>query len=163
MNENKDDKKFVKLCKLVKTYNSYKESNGWLLEILSDKDQWTENLRGQVYLTVVASHNHKGFHVHAKAMYHFTCLRGKIKSIIYSTREQKREIEMGEGDFKSIKVYPGEAHCMVNSSDEEAYLLTYRYPAWVPEDPDILTISPAEINTEEAWDKIEHFKRVVKP
>lgn len=157
-----DEAKYVKPAKRVQTYNSYKESNGWLLEVFSDKDGWTENMRGQIYLTVVAPHNHKGFHVHAKAMYQFTCLRGKIKSIIYTTRDQKREIEMGEGDYKSIKVFPGEAHCMVNSSNEEAYMLTYRFPAWTSEDPDILTIAPAEINTPEAWEKIEYFKRVVK-
>lgn len=154
---------FTKFCKKVQTYNSYKESNGWLLEIFSDQDNWTENLRGQIYLTVVAPRNHKGFHVHAKAMYHFTSLRGRVKSVIYTTRDHKREVEMGEGIFQSLKVYPGEAHCLVNNSDEEAYVLTYRYPAWTPDDPDILTVPPSEIQTLEAWEKIEIFRRYAKP
>lgn len=152
--------RYIKACKKVKTYNSYKESNGWLLEIMSDKDGWTSGLKGQIYLTVVAPHNHKGFHVHARAMYHFTCVKGRIKSIIYASPTDKREVDMGDGDPKTIKVFPGEAHSMVNNSDEEAYLLTYRDPAWTPDDPDILTIPPLEINTPEAWEKISYFNRL---
>lgn len=153
---------YVRPCKKVNTYNSYKSPNGWLLEIVSDKDKWTENLVGQVYLTVVGPHNHKGFHIHAVAMYHFTCLKGQIRSIIYSDRAEKREIQMGDGDYKTIKVFPGEAHCMVNDTDEDAYVLTYRYPTWTEDNPDILTISPSEIDTAQAWEKIEYFRKVVK-
>lgn len=154
--------KFTKPCKKIQTYNSYQQSNGWLLEIMSDQDRWTEHLKGQIYLTVVAPHNQKGFHIHARAMYHFTCLRGRVKSIIYSKPVQKRVMEMGDGNFQTIKVFPGEAHCMINDSDDEAYLLTYRYPAWTADDPDILTISPSEIETPQAWEKIDYFNKFIK-
>lgn len=156
---NKEFDKLVKDCKRVETYNSYKDANGWLLEMMSDQDGWTENLKGQIYMSVVAPRNHKGFHVHARAMYHFVCVRGNVRSVIYTSLDEKREIEMGENSFKAIKVFPGEAHCLINDSDETAYILTYRDPAWTEEDPDILTVSPSEINTREAWDKIDYFNR----
>ena len=158
----KPNNHYVKFCKLLKTYNSDGKQNGWLLEMMSEGDGWTENLRGQIYLTLAAPKNYKGYHTHAEAMNHFACLKGKIKLVIYTNRKKKREVEMGDREFKIMKVFPGEAHCMINDGTEEARVLTYRYPQWSEENQDILTISPSEILTSEAWKKIESFKKSVK-
>lgn len=156
------EKSFIKPCKKVETVNTKNEKNGWLLEIVSDKDNWTENIKGQCYLTVVAPNNYKGFHIHAATLYHFVCVKGKIKSIIYAAKENKREITMGEGDFKAIKVFPGEAHCLLNEHSEPAYILGFRYPAWTKENPDQLTVAPEDIDKEESWIKIRRFNQLAR-
>jgi len=158
------EKNFVKIkkCKKIDTFDSGAKRNGWLLEILSDKDKFSENLRGQVYLSVVAPRMKKGFHIHGRATYFLTCIKGKIKSVVYTGRRRKREIRMGDGNYKTIRLLPGTAHLICNLGNEESYILVYRHPSWDANIKEQLDISEQEIRTEESWVKINKFVRINK-
>lgn len=152
----------IKPCKKIITKHLDGVPNGWLLEVLSDRDGFAEDLKGQVYLTVVEPGVLKGYHVHAVARYHVTCLSGRIRSTVYRSRTEKQEVEYGEGDFKTIKYPPGCAHLIENIGADPAHVLIYRYPAWSLDLPEQLDIPPEEIEIPETWIKIENFVKQFK-
>lgn len=158
------EKDFVKIkpCKKVDTLSAEKKPSGWLVEIISDKDGFAKNLNGQVYMTTINPGVEKGYHIHAVARYYITCIRGRIKSIIYRDQFMKQTIELGDDDFKTYELIPGTAHCMVNIGDEEAYILCYRFPSWSVDLKEQLDIKPREIETKEAWKKINKFVKSFK-
>ena len=154
----------IKPCKKVVTKHLDGKPNGWLLELQSDRDGFTEELKGQFYLTVIAPGAVKGYHIHRLATYHVTCLQGKVRSTVYKDRTHRQAVEMGDSprgeasdDFKTIKYPPGGAHLIENIGDCEARVLIYRYPSWDPNVVEQLDIAPEEIETEQAWQKIEAF------
>lgn len=147
----------IKPCKKVGTFDSKKEPNGWLLELISDSDGFTKWLRGQAYLTVARPGQFKGFHLHAAADYFVTCIKGKIKQIIYTGPRKRHEIEMGDDDFKTVFLPKGFPHGLENIGAVDAYVIIYRYPSWSPDFKEQLDITPQDIETEEAWDKIDSF------
>ncbi|MEK7582824.1 MAG: cupin domain-containing protein [Patescibacteria group bacterium] len=152
-----DDIIKIKPCKKVVTKHLDGTPNGWLLEVQSDRDGFTEVLEGSFYLTVIDPGTVKGYHIHAVATYHVTCLKGRIRSTVYRSRAEKEIVEYGEGDFKTIKYPPGCAHLIENISAEPAYVLIYRYPAWSPDLPEQLDVAPEEIEQEITWEKIQKF------
>ena len=147
----------IKPCKKVDTKHTDGVPNGWLLELQSDRDGFTKNLKGSFYLTVLAPGVVKGYHIHAVAEYHVTCLKGRVRSTVYRSIDEKQEIEMGEGDFKTIKYPPGCAHLISNIGEGEAYVIIYRYPAWSPDLPEQLDVAPEDIEKPETWEKIQNF------
>lgn len=147
----------IKPCKKVETKNRQGKVNGWLLEVISDRDKFTKHLKGQVYLTVAAPGEFKGYHLHAVSDYFVTCLKGRIKEIIYQSRTKKREIKMGDNDFKTVFLPKGHPHAIQNIGKEPAYVLVYRYPAWDPKVREQLDLARPEINTVSAWKKVHKF------
>jgi len=147
----------IKSCKKVGTKHTDGSPNGWLLEIISDRDGFTEGLTGQAYVTVIDPSVVKGYHIHALARYHVTCIKGKIRSTVYQSRTDKQSVEYGEGDFKTIKYPPGCAHLIENISSEPAYIIIYRDVSWNTDIHEQLDIAPERIETEEAWKEIEDF------
>ncbi len=153
-------KDFIKIkpCKKVDTRSlDQKSVNGWLLEIMSDKDGFTKNINGQVYMTTIDPGVEKGYHIHAGAQYFITCISGKIKTIVYLDQNTKQEFESGDGDFKTYEIPLGSAHYMANVGTEQACILCYRFPSWDPEFKEQLDIPVEEIETKESWKKIEEF------
>lgn len=149
----------VKPCKQITTKHTNGSPNGWLLEVQSDRDGFTEQLVGSLYLSVVVPGTVKGYHIHAVAMYHITCIKGRIRSTVYRSRTEKEVVEYGDGDFKTIKYLPGCAHLIENIGDGPAYVLIYRYPSWSSGLPEQLDIPPEEIETDAAWSRITAFVR----
>lgn len=147
----------IKPCKKVTTKHLDGTPNGWLLEIQSDHDGFTENLVGSMYISVIEPGAVKGYHIHAVATYHITCLKGRMRSTVYRDRTHYERVEMGNDDFKTIKYPPGCAHLIENIGAEPVYALIYRYPAWSPDLPEQLDIPPERIETPEAWEEIEAF------
>ena len=147
----------IKPCKKVATTHLDGTDNGWLLEVLSERDGFAGNFKGQVYLTVINPGVVKGYHIHAVAHYHVTCLKGRIRSTVYRNRTEKESVEYGEENYKTIKYEPGCAHLIENIGTEPAYVLIYRYPAWSPDLPEQLDIAPEEIELKATWEKIQQF------
>lgn len=147
----------IKSCKKVITFDTHKKPKGWLLEVVSESDKFTKHLRGQVYLSVLNPKALMDYHLHAQADYFVTCLKGKVVEVIYKNRKEKQEVEMGDGDFKTVFLPKGHPHAIKNIGKEPAYVLIYRYPAWDPKIKEQLDISPEEIETKAAWKKIREF------
>src|SRR3989338_10825541 len=135
----------IKPCKKVDTKHTDGVPNGWLLELQSDRDGFTDNIKGGFYLTVLDPGSVKGYHIHAVAEYHVTCMKGSVRSTVYRSRNEHETVTMGDGDFKTIKYPPGCAHLIENIGDGPAYVLIYRYPSWSPDVPEQLDIPPEEI------------------
>lgn len=126
----------IKLCKKVITKDGKTGlPNGFLVEIVSAKDGWTEQIKGQVYMTTVPPGVFKGFHIHQKKIDHFTCVRGNVFVVTYEDGEY-REYPSGEKGFCTVKVPPKVPHGLYNFGDEEAYVINYCYPPYDPSDPD---------------------------
>ena len=105
----------VKNCKKVITGDK-----GWLLEILSDRDGFTE-MKGQVYLITVNPGQKKGPHHHDETDYYVTCIKGLVKYSIY-----EESVIMGDSDFKTAFMPRGSSHVIENISNDVAYIIMYR-------------------------------------
>lgn len=157
--------KFLKTkpCRKIVTFDSKtKKPKGWLLEIVSDQDKFTKHLRGQVYLTVINPGGSMDYHMHAGADYFVTCLKGKIREVIYKSRREKEAVEMGDDDFKTVFLPRGYPHAIENLGQEPAYVLVYRSPAWSPEVQEQCNIPQEQIETTAAWKTIKVFKKNFK-
>lgn len=147
----------IKPCKKVETKNQNGKSNGWLLEVVSDRDQFTKHLKGQIYLTVAKPGELKGYHLHAVSDYFVTCLKGTVQEIIYKSKTEKQTVTMGDGDFKTVFLPKGYPHAIRNIGKQPAYVLVYRFPSWDPGVREQLDIPKDEIRTVDAWKKIRQF------
>lgn len=125
-----------KPCKKVITKDLKSgQPNGFLVEVVSAKDGWTEHIDGQVYMTTVPSGVFKGFHIHQKKVDHFTCLKGNIFVVTYENGQYKEYVS-GEDSFNTIKIPPTVPHGLYNFGDEEAYVVNYCWPPYDPVNPD---------------------------
>ena len=147
----------IKPCKKIETFDAEKKKNSWLLELISDRDGFTKHIQGQAYLTVAAPGYFKGFHLHALADYFVTCIKGRIQHIIYTSKDSKHEIEMGDGDFKTVFLPKGFPHGIKNIGEGDAHILIYRYPSWDPDVNEQLDIKPEEIEREGIWEQMGEF------
>ena len=126
----------IKPCKKVITKDSKSgQPNGFLVEIVSARDGWTENINGQVYMTTVLPGVFKGFHVHKKKIDHFTCVKGNVFVVTYD-KGNYQEHPSGVDNFCTVKIPSGIPHGLYNYGDEEAYVINYCFPPYDPRDPD---------------------------
>lgn len=146
-----------KTCRKVATTDARGKPNGWLVELYSDRDGFTEGLCGQVYATVIAPHATKGFHVHARALGHFTCVLGAVRSVVVGRDGACRQTQLDDQTLRTVKVLPGEAHALFNDQDASATIINFRTPAWSPGDPEQLTIAPEQIDEPATRARIERF------
>jgi len=125
----------TKQCKKIKTFDHDQKKNGWLLELNSVRDGFTEHIEGQVYMTVATPGAVKGFHLHKKKIDHFTCIKGKIRLVIFNGKEYQ-EFLMGDDNFITVKVPPTIPHAIHNIGSEDAYVVNYCHPAYDPDNLD---------------------------
>lgn len=121
----------VHKCKKINTKDALGKNNGWLLELNSDKDSWTEFIRGQVYLTVVYPKKQKGFHLHKLKTNHITCIKGSVTVAVFNGKKTET-FKIGENNFQSLKIPPGLPLAIYNSGNENAYVINYCYPSYDP-------------------------------
>lgn len=119
----------TKKCKKIVTYNQKGEKTGWLLELNSDNDDWTEFIKGQVYLTVVSPRAKKGFHLHKLKTNHITCIKGFVTLGVFNGKEIQT-YKIGEDNFQTIQITPNLPLAIYNRGDEDAYVVNYCYPSY---------------------------------
>lgn len=132
----------VKDCKKIVTGDK-----GWLLEIASDRDGFTE-IKGQVYIITINPGAVKGYHLHKGTDYYTTCIKGLVVHTVYDPEGKKTETLMGDSGFKTVYMSKGSAHALENVGKEMAYVLMYRTVAWNPEVCEQVDILPEKI---EEW------------
>ena len=120
-----------KVAKKILTYDHRSKENGWILELNSDKDGWTEFIKGQVYLTVVKPKKQKGFHLHKLKTNHLTCIKGLVTIGVFDGKSIQ-SFEIGEDNLKTIKIQPNLPLSIYNRGKENAYIVNYCYPAYEP-------------------------------
>jgi quercetin dioxygenase-like cupin family protein len=105
----------TKSCKKIQT-----EDKGWLLEILSDQDGFSD-IKGQVYLITINPGKTKGPHSHPETDYYVSCIKGLVK---YSIGNDT--MIMGDDDFKIAFMPKGSSHSIENIGNDLAYVVIYR-------------------------------------
>ena len=130
----------IKPCKKIQTGDK-----GWLLEIASDKDGFTD-IKGQIYLITVNPGDTKGYHYYRETDYYVTCIKGIVIHTVYDSSGKKTETLMGENNFQTVFMPKGSAHALENVSKEVAYVLMYRTVSWFPGDNEQLDILPKDID-----------------
>lgn len=147
----------IKPCKKIVT-SSKGKPNGWLLEIASELDGFT-NIKGQIYMTVLKPGEFKGYHLHADADYYVTCLKGQVSEDLCLDWCDHRFIPMGDGDlrFKTVFLPKGMPHGLRNIGSVDAYVLIYRDIPWSANIKDQLDIAEEDIDKKESWNQIETF------
>ena len=121
----------TKVCKKVNTTGHKNIKNGWILELNSDRDKWTEFIKGQVYLTVVNPKKQKGFHLHKLKINHITCIKGRVTVGVFNGKKVQ-EFNIGEDNFLSIKIPPKKPFAIFNRGRIDAYVINYSYPSYNP-------------------------------
>lgn len=149
----------TKPAKRVDTKDASGVPNGFLLELVSELDGFTQGIKGQMYLTVAEPGTLKGFHMHAQANYYIICVKGRVKEIVYRSATEKEEVEMGDGDFKVMHLPKGYPHAIQNIGSEPAYTLIFRDAPYDPNVKEQFDIAPEDIEKSEWWEKIEAFKK----
>jgi len=118
-------------CEKIETKDEQSKPNGWVLEIASDRDGFTQNIDGQVYLTVVKPGTQKGFHLHKLKTNHITCIKGFLTVGVYDGKSVE-EFKIGEDNFETVKVEPNTPLALYNRGEEDAYVINYCFPAYDP-------------------------------
>jgi len=134
---------FVEKHPKISTKNDEGESNGWLVPLFNVHESKIdiEQHPRQVYLTVIASREVKGPHLHLKRWGLFTCIRGNAKIVVCTEKGYEEYLTGEDYEFATIQIPAGMPAAMQNMGDEEAYMLNMPSPAWHPDDQDEHTIS----------------------
>jgi quercetin dioxygenase-like cupin family protein len=112
-------------AKIVTTYDSEHNANGFLMELLKQGDKTL------MYMSTIKKGAFKGFHLHTVRSSNYTCLRGRAKIILYNDKE--REIHyLEQGD--KLHIPNNVAIGLTNENDEEVWLINYPKP---PHDPNL--------------------------
>lgn len=109
--------------KIVKTFDSDSEENGWLMELYKKGDKTL------VYLTALKEGAFKGYHYHKVRASHYVCIKGSVKVEWKDTRRRRSRI-LTVGDSLSLpkRVPIG----LENIGQGEAWLVNFPKPAYDP-------------------------------
>jgi dTDP-4-dehydrorhamnose 3,5-epimerase len=132
---------------------------GFLIEILRDDENLLKKF-GQSLMTLTHKGTIKAFHSHKLQDDHWFFATGKVKVVLYDTREssstfkETQVIEAGARDYKLITIPAGIAHGYKVLSDEPAILFYHVTELYDYDNPDEIRIpyNDKEINFN--WEKI---------
>lgn len=125
----------------IKELKLHKDERGRLLEILRCNDDFFEKF-GQIYVTTVYPGHAKGWHYHKKQTDNFTCLKGKVKIVLYDARKDSKtkgeinEFIMTFEQPQMIRIPLGVYHGFETACDEESMILNVPTMPYNHEDPD---------------------------
>lgn len=128
----------TKLNKKILTKDKQGTVNGFLVPIFNVNDGFIApaQVPQQVYLTVAMPHEVKGPHLHMKRWGLFTCIKGNVK-IVVRTAKGYEEYFSGEAHgYATVQVPAGVPSALVNTGNEDAYILNMPAPAWRIDDQD---------------------------
>ena len=110
------------------------DNRGFLMEILRGSDGIkTDGAKafGQYYLMTVYPGVIKGKHYHKLQADHLACIRGRAALHLEDGREEsptkgsKETIELGEGNWRLVRIPPGVWHSVENVGSEVVYIINY--------------------------------------
>lgn len=122
----------------IVTRNSNKQPNGWLVPIFNVHDNIIapELYPQQVYLTVVATGEIKGPHLHLKRWGLFTCIRGNARIVVRTETGYEEYLTGEDYEFATVQVPAGLPSALQNIGPIEAFVLNMPAPAWHVDDQD---------------------------
>jgi dTDP-4-dehydrorhamnose 3,5-epimerase-like enzyme len=164
MEKNTKDFLTIKSARKINTKDPDGTLNGFLLELVSELDGFTKHIKGQMYMTMAEPNSIKGYHMHALADYYVIVIKGNVRYVAYKDKNTKQELILDDKKPQLVHLPKGHPHALFNDSSEPAYVLMYRYPAWDEKayktgNDEQYDIDPKNIETNEAWQDIEDFKK----
>lgn len=122
----------TEIAKKVKTYDSLKNENGWLIELFKDKET---NLKTEVYLSAALPGAFKGYHLHRVRAARYVCLKGRMKIITYERVDDKwirTETVLDAKSPQRFFIPKDTATGLENIGNEDGWLINYPDPPYDP-------------------------------
>lgn len=125
----------------VKNLKINKDERGRLMEILRDDDNIFKKF-GQVYISTINPDYVKGWHLHKKQTDNMTCIKGKVKLVLYDSRENSntkgklQEFFLNLENPLLIQIPPNVYHGVENLGSEEAVIVNIPTEHYNREQPD---------------------------
>ena len=113
------------------------DERGWLIEVLGGNLPEGCKEFGQLHVSVAYPGKVRGNHYHTRKVEWFCVPVGK-GLLLLKDRETggTREVMMGRGNLKTIKIEPGAIHAIKNIGEEDMVLIVYSNESFDPDDPD---------------------------
>jgi dTDP-4-dehydrorhamnose 3,5-epimerase-like enzyme len=119
------DKIYKEPAKKVATFDAHKKENGFLIELFK------EGNKTAVYLSAAKPGAFKGYHLHRVRAARYTCLKGRMKVILYINKKRKEYI-LDASKPERLFIPKNVATGLQNIGDEEAWLINYPEPSYDP-------------------------------
>jgi dTDP-4-dehydrorhamnose 3,5-epimerase len=120
------------------------DDRGKIMHIMKNSDDAFENF-GEVYCSTIYPGVVKGWHLHKLMTLNYVVLKGKIKFVLFDSREDSetfeelQEIYIGDDNYIRVKVPPGVWNGFMGIGLEEAYVINFTD---IPHDPDEIVRMP---------------------
>jgi dTDP-4-dehydrorhamnose 3,5-epimerase-like enzyme len=114
-----------------------KDSRGWLLKVVMNRDITGNKEFGEIYVTAAYPGNVKGEHYHEQTSEWFCVVKGKGQLLVMDKYgHEKEEILMGDDNMVTVEVKPNIIHAIKNIGEDMMYLLAYSDTAYDFSSPD---------------------------
>lgn len=141
----------------IKKLKVIPDDRGRLMEILRSDDSLF-NKFGQVYITTANPGFVKAWHYHKKQDDHFTCVKGKIRLVLYDGREdsetkgevQEFLISLEENPIL-VKIPAGVYHGFESAINEESIVVNTPTETYNYDEPDEFRIDPFKNDIPYKW------------
>lgn len=142
----------------VKKLKVIPDDRGRLMEILRGDDEIFEKF-GQVYMTTAYPGVVKAWHGHAKQTDNFTCIQGKIRLVLYDSRDSSptykevSEFVLSLEEPILIQIPKLVYHGFKCVSDREAIVINVPTMPYDRKEPDELRVDPFDNDIPYDWRK----------
>lgn len=140
----------------VKKLKVIPDERGKVMEILRCDDEIFEKF-GQVYMTTCKPGFVKGWHYHRVQTDNFTCIKGRMRLLLYDNREdsktkgESQEFVISLEDPVVVKIPPGVLHGFEALGDEEAIVINTVTEPYNKESPDEYRVDPFKNDIPLSW------------
>ena len=113
----------------------FDDERGMLFEILRFKD-FNIPPNGQLYTFSINSNKRRGDHYHLNKQEWFTCVHGSAIVLVTSSDGKDESYYINSKTPKIIYAAPGTSHALINKSDSESVIVSYKSSQHDPENAD---------------------------
>lgn len=144
---------------LVKKLKLIPDQRGRLMEILRSDDKIFKKF-GQVYITTAYRGIVKAWHCHKKQTDNFTCLKGRIKLVLFDGRKKSstygeiNEFFLSLEEPQVVQIPPKVFHGFKCMSQEEAMVINIPTLSYNRQNPDEYRIDPFNNDIPYDWRKL---------
>ena len=140
----------------IKKLKVIPDERGRLMEIFRCDDSLFKKF-GQVYMTTTKPGYVKAWHYHKKQTDNFTCIKGKMKLVLYDDRESSKtkgelqELIISLDDPMLVQIPKGVYHGFESADNEEAIAINTPDLPYNHKEPDEFRVDPFNNNIPYKW------------
>ncbi|SVD62983.1 uncharacterized protein METZ01_LOCUS415837 [marine metagenome] len=122
---------------LIEDLERKSDERGWLIEVLGSKSLEVPHEFGQIHVSVAYPGKIRGNHYHTRKLEWFCVPQGKGLLLLKNLKTgEEKELLMGEGALRTVKITPGIIHAIKNIGDTNMILIVYANESFNADDPD---------------------------